>query len=456
MVSTLSYLAGEKALLLALRCRDLDLFKSTLEVTKLANILKNNLVIQGSLRAGLEFFKAIKIDYILKNREGQSLVEQLKAVQETQALEYVLDLICPPSQHTKRRLELNSATLFDGRGVVLHLKDKETFETSRSALKIAFRIEDAELDDLIACYPDEILPRLVWRQQIQLRIPSYLDYEYIYKTVLKKYSLAYKEQSTSMSVNGGRLYFFNWKNIPHIILNSYQSIATGSYKSVYVGKDLLSGKKYVISQSKESLEKEFYVQRYFANHSKNIIKPLMCLKRKKQWHMISKFGEQTLYDAWIILDPEQRREALLRICEVMILIHKKGGVYGDLKSNNAVMRKGKVRLIDFGQVNTPENFKAWLRTINIVPEVHYHLAPECVNGRKIKGQVDVYALGAMWYGLINRNFSLKKALNVDGTPYEASWWIKQALNPDPKERATMEEMMAGLAALPATEFELRS
>ena len=81
----------------------------------------------------------------------------------------------------------------------------------------------------------------------------------------------------------------------------------------------------------------------------------------------------------------------------MLVLHSKLVLHRDLKTQNIFIKKGVLKLGDFGISRSLEDFDAMAQTQVGTP---YYLAPEVCRGEKYSFKADIWALGVIIYELI--------------------------------------------------------
>ena len=88
---------------------------------------------------------------------------------------------------------------------------------------------------------------------------------------------------------------------------------------------------------------------------------------------------------------------ILKACDILGYIHKKGIIHQDIKSRNIILTKdGDVKIIDFGLAYEKDKYSIKVRERAGTP--HY-MSPEQVEGYRGDEKSDVYSLGVVIYEL---------------------------------------------------------
>lgn len=97
------------------------------------------------------------------------------------------------------------------------------------------------------------------------------------------------------------------------------------------------------------------------------------------------------------ISEKQIQEIVLSICRILAYLHKKGVVYGDLKPSNILVSKDEVILLDYGAAGFVREKQEEVRFQGTIG----YAAPECWrSGGKVTGAIDIFALGAMMYRML--------------------------------------------------------
>ena len=88
---------------------------------------------------------------------------------------------------------------------------------------------------------------------------------------------------------------------------------------------------------------------------------------------------------------------ILKICDILGYIHKKGVIHQDIKSRNIILTKeGDVKIIDFGLAYEKDKDSIKVRERAGTP--HY-MSPEQIKGYRGDERSDIYSLGVVMYEL---------------------------------------------------------
>ncbi|MDO9465082.1 MAG: serine/threonine-protein kinase [bacterium] len=88
---------------------------------------------------------------------------------------------------------------------------------------------------------------------------------------------------------------------------------------------------------------------------------------------------------------------ILKVCDILGYIHKKGVIHQDIKSRNIILTKGgDVKIIDFGLAYEKDKYSMKVRERAGTP--HY-MSPEQVKGYRGDERSDIYSLGVVMYEL---------------------------------------------------------
>lgn len=172
-------------------------------------------------------------------------------------------------------------------------------------------------------------------------------------------------------------------------------------------------------------------------------------------------------------DLEAFAAAIEQVLEGLAFLHEHGIVHRDLKPSNVMMDgAGRVRLLDFGLANRPEDGLSISEEGTIAGTLAY-LSPERFRGDPGTAASDLYALGCMMYELLTGHLpfrgSLQQALlgRMESAPprvdalvegVDPVWvqTIARLMAPNPADRPTIAEVQVALGTKPAaTESQTR-
>ena len=155
-----------------------------------------------------------------------------------------------------------------------------------------------------------------------------------------------------------------------------------------------------------------------------------------------------------LMDPFEAYGWFTAVCEAIIHAHSLGVLHLDLKPSNILIDgEGRVRVTDFGisRVVAPlPDAGATLGTIGAGPGWTFgYSAPEQIAGRRVDERSDIYALGALLYGLLTGHVPVgawKKPGDCIAGGASLDPVIERALQGDPEFRyASVKEFHADLA-----------
>ncbi|GMT42101.1 MAG: hypothetical protein IEMM0002_0512 [bacterium] len=163
-------------------------------------------------------------------------------------------------------------------------------------------------------------------------------------------------------------------------------------------------------------------------------------------------------------DYEEVFDIVRQIASALDLAHSKGIIHRDIKPSNIMMAHGNIpKITDFGLARVADSNLTATGTVLGTPN---YMAPEQVQGRKIDGRADLFALGVMLYELLTgeKPFSgdsitsviyrvvndepiPPRKLNLD-LPQGMDVFMNKALAKDPNSRyQSGKEFMEGMEAL---------
>ena len=164
------------------------------------------------------------------------------------------------------------------------------------------------------------------------------------------------------------------------------------------------------------------------------------------------------------LPVDEAVEVGLAIARGLAFAHEQGIVHRDVKPQNVLMNgDGRAKVTDFGIARSLDVVRGVTQTGTVLGTSNY-IAPEQASGERVDAQSDVYSLGCVLYELLTgdvpfdgENFVAvaMKHLHEPApsvlerrpeTPPGLADAVARALAKDPKERITMPELVAELAA----------
>ncbi len=143
---------------------------------------------------------------------------------------------------------------------------------------------------------------------------------------------------------------------------------------------------------------------------------------------------RTLHERLLLegpLPPEEARRIAREICCALRAAHHQGVVHRDLKPQNVFLTAaGTVKVLDFGLARTAG--QARLTAQDAVAGTPGYIAPEVLAGEAGDARADLYALGAVWFEMLNgRRWSDSGPPPLEGRDAEV---IQRALESDPERR----------------------
>jgi transcriptional regulator with XRE-family HTH domain len=172
------------------------------------------------------------------------------------------------------------------------------------------------------------------------------------------------------------------------------------------------------------------------------------------------------------LSPARAKHLALQVADALSYAHAQSIVHRDIKPDNVmVLAEDQVKVTDFGiaRILQPDTSLQTIATTGMRMGTPLYMAPEQIEGKKIDGRTDIYALGAMLYHMVTGRppFEGSDALAVavkhlqeeasppsrtnPDLPPEWDALILKAMAKDPARRfQSASEMARALDALPIT------
>ena len=164
---------------------------------------------------------------------------------------------------------------------------------------------------------------------------------------------------------------------------------------------------------------------------------------------------------------EETREILSQVASALQYAHNQGIVHRDIKPSNLVIDPyGNIKLTDFGIAGPPQD-----KEVNIEGTPSY-LAPEVINGDRLDGRADIYALAVMAFHMMTATLpfsasTLAKLLkmqveqkppdirnNVSDIDDRLADFIESALSKEPDDRISDWEEIRDILKPVAAQFNL--
>ncbi|MEE8483508.1 MAG: serine/threonine-protein kinase, partial [Nitrospinota bacterium] len=159
---------------------------------------------------------------------------------------------------------------------------------------------------------------------------------------------------------------------------------------------------------------------------------------------------QDMIDGSKFEDYDQIYDIVRQIADGLDSAHEKGIIHRDIKPANIMMLKGRIpKIADFGLARLADSNLTATGTVLGTPN---YMAPEQIQGRKIDGRADLFALGALFYEMltgekpfggetltsviyrvVNEEPIPPRQLTMD-VPPAMDQFMKKALAKDPNER----------------------
>ncbi|WP_051808882.1 serine/threonine-protein kinase [Actinoplanes subtropicus] len=146
------------------------------------------------------------------------------------------------------------------------------------------------------------------------------------------------------------------------------------------------------------------------------------------------------------------RDILVQIAEGLAAIHAAGIVHRDLKPENVLIERGsddsyRARVTDFGVAQHAGTGSSGRQ--DLVGTAAY-LSPECVHGRPVGPESDVYALGVMAHELITGGRPVTAKPVERPAAMTGPWWelVSRMLAKEPDRRPRAAEVARTLRGLP--------
>lgn len=211
-------------------------------------------------------------------------------------------------------------------------------------------------------------------------------------------------------------------------------IASGSFATVYRGRDLELGREVAIKQIHEQfLEDPKQLDRYWAEaqllasfQHPNIV-TIYDLVREKGWLIMELMqGDLSKIAGRRQMPLESLKTTLAHCLRALKFLHSHGIVHGDIKPSNMMIdRRKRVKIGDFGLARRVSNEEG-----SLIKGTTKYMAPEVVSDEfgEVGPASDLYSLGFAAYELMcGENFeSLFPGLNAFGRDRQMAWMMWHA------------------------------
>lgn len=114
---------------------------------------------------------------------------------------------------------------------------------------------------------------------------------------------------------------------------------------------------------------------------------------KENLLIFMELADFSLFDVRKELTEAQADKILFEICRGLQHLHKLKIIHRDLKPGNILLKDGKVKLCDFGISKT---------CFTNIFEARSYLAPEVIKGENYNHSVDIWAIGIVYYQMLNK------------------------------------------------------
>ena len=193
-----------------------------------------------------------------------------------------------------------------------------------------------------------------------------------------------------------------------------KELGRGAMGTVYLGRDPLINREVVI----KTLRHQDTDDEQAAEAKSRLFREAEALGKLSHPNIVTVYDvgehEGTTYMAMELLDgsdliPYCKKNNLLPVPDILRIIsaaamalqfaHENGVVHRDIKPGNIqIMKKGDVKILDFGIARVVETSKTHTGIIVGSPS---YMSPEQVEGQKLDGRSDLFSLGAVFYELLS-------------------------------------------------------
>lgn len=218
-----------------------------------------------------------------------------------------------------------------------------------------------------------------------------------------------------------------------------EKIASGSFATVYRGRDLELGRDVAIKQihdhyldNPKQLERYWHEARILAEHHHPNIVTIYDIVRERGWLILELMQGSLLKVAGRkALDVESVRGTLAHCLRALKFLHAHGIVHGDIKPSNMMIdRRKRIKIGDFGLARRVSDDEG-----SLVKGTTKYMAPEVVSEDfgEVGPASDLYSLGFAAFELLcGENFeSLFPGLSAFGRDKQIAWMMWHAA-PDRK------------------------
>lgn len=221
---------------------------------------------------------------------------------------------------------------------------------------------------------------------------------------------------------------------PHPRYQPVEKIASGSFATVYRGKDLELGREVAIKQIHEQyLSDPGQLERYWAEaqllasfQHPNIV-TIYDLVRDRGWLIMELMqSDLSRVAGKRAMDVNALRTALAHCLRALKFLHAHGIVHGDVKPSNMMIdRRRRVKLGDFGLARRVSDEQG-----SLIRGTTKYMAPEVVSDEfgEVGPASDLYSLGFAAYELLaGEHFEeLFPGLNTSGRDRQMAWMMWHA------------------------------
>lgn len=273
--------------------------------------------------------------------------------------------------------------------------------------------------------------------------------------------LSYRETPSYHHFFSDPCFMFNRKGKAYCI-QTYRGdvLGSGGTKEVYLGRDLNTGEPFAIGcmPTEYYRESEVKLQRRIHKHLPNsVIEPLKVIHTEEETCIISPFGGSGIQDVWRKISVDDRKDAILRIIEILQCLTQIEYCHFDVKHHNFLIKaengRNVLKSVDYGSAKSYDQVlidlphKDYQDSQQLPPEFRQ---PPFAATKEVVRKGDVYGLGIL---LLELTTGTLVKVNPDIHFPEKSWQhLVKGMCASPEERFSIEKVAQIVNEMPAFSF----